>query len=186
MPQGFHRYYNDALYAAFQPSRVDIELYGTSFWALSDTNGIDPYAIGFFPATEAFLCSQETFNWMIECYIPTEDESLVKLEKKQTLLIKVKGLGIPNSEEKTLSFAEYQLAAYLSTGMPGSEVERIYVLPANETIIEAVERTVQIAKNDLGIKLNSYYNTNPLTNWETYNEYYRVNGDLLDVAIYVE
>ena len=145
-----------------------------------NTNSTNAY----FPQMYAFLCSSEYFYFEIEEYKFKDN----KLELSGKQYRRVKGLGIPSTENKTLRFKTgYSDSFFPRRSWSGSTGTTYYVKSgeAESYVLDEIDRTIEIEKND-----NYTYDkiTDPNNNNFTFFTSTWINnkiqGKLLDVAIY--
>lgn len=136
----------------------------------------------YFPQVYAFLCSSEYFYFEIEEY----DFKDNKLEFNNRQYRRVKGLGIPSTENKTLNFKTGFVDSFLPVrnwSQPGD----IYYAPpgkAEDYVLDEIDRTIEITKNDNYDYYDSVdeFTEDVLFRYPYYDN--KIQGKLLDIAIY--
>ena len=163
------------------PKKMNLnDAYYDSITNIPNTNSTNAY----FPQMYAFLCSSEYFYFEIEEYKFKDN----KLELSGKQYRRVKGLGIPSTENKTLRFKTgYSDSFFPRRSWSGSTGTTYYVKSgeAESYVLDETDRTIEIEKNDnyeYDKVVSTQYPNSFLFQSLWINN--TIQGKLLDVAIY--
>jgi hypothetical protein len=181
----FKRHYlsNGNSWAATSPLPQGMSLNGAYYDSITNTPNTNR-TNSYFPQMYAFLCSEEYFYFEIEEY-EFKDNKLELLGKQYR---RVKGLGIPSTENKTLNFKTgYSDSFFPRRSWSGSTGTTYYVKSgeAESYVFDEIDRTIEITKNDNyeydKVVSTQYPDTFLFQSLWINNT---IQGKLLDVAIY--
>jgi hypothetical protein len=181
----FKRHYlsNGNSWTATSPLPQGMSLNGAYYDSITNTPNTNR-TNSYFPQMYAFLCSSEYFYFEIEEY-EFKDNKLELLGKQYR---RVKGLGIPSTENKTLNFKTgYSDSFFPRRSWSGSTGTTYYVKSgeAESYVFDEIDRTIEITKNDNyeydKVVSTQYPDTFLFQSLWINNT---IQGKLLDVAIY--
>lgn len=136
-----------------------------------------------FPRVDAFLCSEEVFQWAVEIYDVVGEGEETDLTNKYIGTFVVKGLNIPSPNTRTITIKDNMERGLDYDG--GFYPNGISYYETNNDTPNRLngerERTISITGDDLGLPSSE----DLPNNFSFYEGNHVPHGQLLDMAIYI-